>query len=163
MTTGTHILAGVAIALYFKLPVLPAVVGSVLPDIDLGKGFPGKRTLFNAHRGITHHLLIPAGVLVLAFALKGVVPDILYRDILSFAAGYASHLFLDSLTPLGIPVGLSYNRRFSFKLFKSGKMSEIVVVLMLLIFITVLAKKEPLTVSSIFGRGNISLFLNVLK
>ncbi|WP_297445785.1 metal-dependent hydrolase [Desulfurobacterium sp.] len=163
MTTGTHVLAGVAVALYFKLPIFPAVVGSVLPDIDVGKRFPKKRTLFNAHRGITHHVAVPLIFICVAVVLKGSVPYAVYRDILSFAAGYLSHLFLDALTPLGIPIGFSYGQRFSFKLLKSGKVSEIVVVTLLIFFLAVLLKTETITVEAFFGRDNISLLMNMLK
>ncbi len=163
MTTGTHILAGVAVALYFKLPIFPAVLGSVFPDVDLKKGFPKKRTLFNAHRGITHHVAIPAILMFAAFFFKDVIPSVIFKDILSFSLGYTSHLLLDALTPLGVPVGFSYRQRFSFKLLKSGKLSEIVVALLLLVFLAGIFKKESITLESFFGRGNISFLMNMLK
>ncbi|WP_456397958.1 metal-dependent hydrolase [Desulfurobacterium sp.] len=163
MTTGTHVLAGVAIALYFKLPIFPAVLGSVFPDVDLRKGFPKKRTLFNAHRGITHHVAIPVLLVFVSFFFRGIIPSIIFRDILSFSLGYASHLLLDALTPLGVPVGFSYRQRFSFKLLKSGKISEIVVALLLLVFLAGIFKKESITLESFFGRGNILFLTNMLK
>ncbi|OMH40568.1 metal-dependent hydrolase [Desulfurobacterium indicum] len=163
MTTGTHILAGVAVALYFKLPIFPAVFGSVFPDVDLKKGFPKKRTLFNSHRGITHHVAIPVILTFMLFFFKDVIPSVIFRDVLSFSLGYASHLLLDSLTPLGVPVGFSYRQRFSFKLLKSGKLSEIIVALLLLIFLAGIFKKESITLESFFGRDNISFLMNMLK
>jgi len=105
MTAGTHVLAAILVAAVFNLPAIPAIVGSVLPDLDLKKGlpFPSKRTLFNSHRGITHHVAIPALMFLIAIWAKDFVNSQLSIYLLSFSAGYASHLLLDSLNPLGIP------------------------------------------------------------
>ena len=150
MTAGTHILAGIVLASYLKLPVIPAALGSILPDIDLKKGlpFPPKRTLLNAHRGITHH---PA-IAVLLFLLSLSVKDLLNREagilLLSFTAGYASHLLLDILTPLGIPYKTGYYPRLTLKLFKTGKIGELFVILLLLSALIYQAKTGALDYTS---------------
>ena len=151
MTAGTHILAGIVLASYLKLPVIPATLGAIFPDVDLKKGlpFPPKRTLFNAHRGITHH---PAVVLILFF-LSILVKDLYSKNLgvslLSFTVGYASHLFLDLLTPLGIPYKLKYYPRLSFKLFKTGKLGELFVILLLVVALIYQVKTGDLDYSSL--------------
>jgi inner membrane protein len=134
MTAGTHILAGILVATLLKLPVLPAAVGSIFPDIDVGKGLPPpyKRNLLNSHRGITHHPVIPLCLLVLVFFLrmKGFCSVSVY--LLSFTVGYISHLLLDVLNPLGIPYKFSYYPRLTLKLMKTGKWGEIFVILLLI-------------------------------
>ncbi len=143
MTAGTHVLAGILVAAFLKLPVLPAAVGSLIPDVDIGKGLPPpyRRTLFNSHRGITHHPAVPLLLVFVAFFLKTKGFCDIYIYLISFTVGYASHLILDVLNPLGIPYGFSYYPRFSLKLMKSGKLGEIFVILFLvstlLVFVNV--------------------------
>ena len=150
MTAGTHILAGIVLASYLKLPIIPAALGSIFPDVDLKKGlpFPPKRNLFNAHRGITHH---PALVVVL-FLCSIVLKDLVNRTVgvflLSFTVGYASHLLLDILTPLGIPYKTKYYPRLSLKLIKTGKLGELFVILLLLSALIYQAKNGSLNYSS---------------
>jgi len=134
MTAGTHILAGILMAAFLKLPVLPAAVGSVVPDIDLSKGLPPpyKRNLFNSHRGITHHPIVPAFLLLGVFFLRKNGFIELSTYLLSFTVGYISHLILDALNPLGIPYKFSYYPRFSLKWMKSGRIGEIFVILLLI-------------------------------
>ncbi len=163
MTTGTHIIGGVIVSLFFHLPVIPAAIGSVIPDIDIKKGFPkGKRTLLNAHRGITHHPLIPITIGIGAVYIENLHP-ILSLNLLSFSAGYMSHLLLDMLTPLGIPYTTKYNPRISLKLLKSGKIAEIIVSLTLLIILVKLLKNDSLNIKTLIGRKNISFLKNVLQ
>ncbi len=137
MTLGTHVLGGLAVALAFKLPPAPAIFGSILPDFDLKLRLPPpwKRTLFNSHRGITHHVAIPVALLIFSFAVKNFVSYTLYRYFLAFSLGYASHIFLDFLTPLGVPFGVKYYPRLRGNLVRTGKFGEIVVLLILLAFI----------------------------
>lgn len=151
MTAGTHILAGIVLASYLKLPVVPAALGSILPDIDLKKGlpFPPKRTLFNAHRGITHHPAIVLTLFFLSISAKDLYSKSLGIYLLSFTVGYASHLLLDLLTPLGIPYKLKYYPRLSFKLFKTGKLGEVFVILLLLTALIYQVKTGDLDYSSL--------------
>jgi inner membrane protein len=150
MTFGSHILAGVVFASFFNLPVLPSVLGSILPDVDLKKGlpFPNQRTLFNSHRGITHHILIPIVLLFVSITVKDFLNKSLGLNLLSFTVGYFSHLFLDALTPLGIPYSTKYYPRFSFKLFKTGKIGELFVILILIALLIFQIKSGELDYSS---------------
>ena len=163
MTTGTHILAGVLAALYLNLPVIPAVVGAVMPDIDIKRGFPKKRNLFNAHRGITHHIIIPIMLIALSFYLKEMGFSLIYKNLLSFSIGYTTHLLLDILTPLGIPYTHKFYPRISLKVFRSGKTSEIVVFLTLLLTLATVLNKKKLDINSLIGKENISVINSVLK
>ena len=153
MTLGTHVLAAVILASILNLPVVPAVVGSILPDVDLKKGlpYPNKRTLFNSHRGITHHAALPALMFLGALCVKDFVNPYIGFYLLSFAVGYASHLILDSLTPLGIPYTIGYYPRFSLKLVKTGKVGEIFVILLLVSFLIFLANQGKLGFETLFG------------
>lgn len=134
MTAGTHVLAGVVLSSFLNLPVIPATLGSVAPDIDikLGLPFPPKRTLFNAHRGVTHHPAVAGFLFILSIAVKDFLNEKAGIFLLSFTVGYFSHLLLDILTPLGIPYKLKYYPRLSLKLVKTGKLGELFVILMLL-------------------------------
>ena len=134
MTAGTHILGGILLAALFHLPVIPAAFGSVLPDIDLKKGLPKKqnRTLFNSHRGITHHVAIPITLILLSLYFRDNYSYELGRYLLSFSIGYVSHILLDILNPLGVPFTLKYYPRLSLKFVRSGKLGEIFVILTLI-------------------------------
>ncbi|WP_163329349.1 metal-dependent hydrolase [Desulfurobacterium thermolithotrophum] len=133
MTAGTHILGGILLAAFFQLPIIPAAFGSVLPDIDLKKGLPFRqnRTLFNSHRGITHHIAIPIVLVFLSIYLRDHYSYEIGRYFLSFSIGYASHILLDILNPLGVPFSFKYYPRLSLKLVRSGKFGEIFVILTL--------------------------------
>ncbi len=133
MTFGSHVLAGIVLASFLKLPILPSVFGALLPDVDLKNGlpFPSKRTLLNSHRGITHHPLIPLVLFFLSLGVKDFLNKNLGINLLSFTVGYSSHLLLDLLTPLGIPYKTKYYPRLSLKLFKTGKLGELFVILIL--------------------------------
>lgn len=146
MTAGTHILAGVVLSSFLNLPLLPAALGSIAPDIDtrLGLPFPPKRTLFNAHRGITHHPAVAGFLFILSIAVKDFLNAKTGIFLLSFTVGYASHLLLDLLTPLGIPYKFKYYPRLSLKLVKTGKLGELFVILMLLTALIYQAKTGTL-------------------
>ncbi len=153
MTAGTHLLAGVVTALSLNLPIFPALLGSIAPDIDLKKGLPFRqnRTLFNSHRGITHHIFIPFTLFILSLFLKDFVNPVLGIYALSFSIGYASHLLLDALNPLGIPYTFRYYPRFSLKLMKSGRLGELFVILTLVALLFYEVKGNPLTLKEVFG------------
>ena len=157
MTLGTHLLAAVVLSISFHLPVIPAMVGAALPDIDLKKGLPFRqnRTLFNAHRGITHHLLWAPLLLILSLYVKDFLNYRVGVWLLSFSLGYASHLFLDALTPLGVPYREKYYPRFSFKLFRTGKLGEIFVILILLFLLIYQVKTENPSYLQILGLGGL--------
>jgi inner membrane protein len=165
MTAGTHVLAAILVAAVFNLPAIPAIVGSVLPDLDLKKGlpFPSKRTLFNSHRGITHHVAIPALMFLIAIWAKDFVNSQLSIYLLSFSAGYASHLLLDSLNPLGIPYTHRYYPRFSLKLMKSGRTGEIFVILLLVSFLIFLINQGKLGFETLFSSEILKAIKNLTK
>lgn len=84
---------------YFFL--LAMVLGSLLPDLDSATSFIGKKfklvSLFFKHRGMMHSIVFMTGFSIIFFLIT---KDFYY--FLAFAAGYLSHLLLDSLTPSGV-------------------------------------------------------------
>lgn len=125
MTRYSHIAIGSLSAYVLGLPVLPAIIGSVAPDIDTlySKG----NGLLMSHRGITHHLVLGIFLLLSSFLTQNPV-------LMSFAVGFFSHIWADSLTIKGIPYW-SNKDRISFKLFSTGSPIEYMFVASL--FITV--------------------------
>lgn len=165
MTKAGHIAVGLSLALLLKLEPLSTLLGAILPDKDLiwGWGRKGKRTLWNAHRGFTHHAyLIPV------LAVVGLASP-LYLDfpfshlLLSFCMGYISHLVADALTPLGIPYTSSYYPRLSFPLFKTGSSFEGVVIALLFFFIVLMGQKRFGEVMSIQSKVVSSLLEHPFK
>jgi len=154
MTAGTHIIGAVVLAAALKLPIVPAVIGALIPDVDLKKGLPKfrqERTLLNSHRGITHHILIIPLLLGISVAVKDFVNHALGVYLLSFTVGYASHLLLDALTPLGIPYKHRYYPRLSFRLTKTGKVGEVFVILTLVALLILQVKRGELSINSFLG------------
>lgn len=87
-------------------PCLLSAFGALLPDIDTPSSVLGRRvwpiSLFLTHRGFLHSYTVGVLILVggiLASFFWGVINGIF---IISIALGYLSHIFLDSLTPMGI-------------------------------------------------------------
>ncbi|MEO2066283.1 MAG: metal-dependent hydrolase [Desulfurobacteriaceae bacterium] len=154
MTAGTHIIGAIVLASALKLPLIPAVVGALVPDVDLKKGLPKfrqNRTLFNSHRGITHHILILPVLLFISVTVKDFLNQQIGIYLLSFSVGYASHLLLDLLTPLGIPYKTKYYPRLSLKLFRTGRIGEIFVILALVALMIAQVKTGSLNFNSFFG------------
>lgn len=104
----THLALGVMAGLFFLpdvthkwvfIPVL--LIASLLPDIDIGSSYMGKKWYFRPlqwfvkHRGIIHSLTL---CIVLSFAFAYFIPIIA----LPFFLGYSLHLIGDSLTSEGI-------------------------------------------------------------
>jgi inner membrane protein len=108
MQLKTHFAIGIAVALYF-LPhvvnpgifVIVVIFSSLLPDIDSGFSFIGKRPIFKPiqattkHRGIFHTYTMAASI---AIILTFTIPQISA----AFFLGYTSHLFADMFTIRGI-------------------------------------------------------------
>ena len=104
----THLVAGVLVAVvfveYLSFPsdlvaVLFVLFGSVLPDVDeqrsrLGKLFPVIPKLF-VHRGFFHSVALGTTITI-------AVSFVASAYALAFAAGFASHLLLDAMTPRGV-------------------------------------------------------------
>ena len=108
MQTRTHIVIGLAIALYFlpyinhKVLFLPIVLlASLLPDIDSSYSYLGSKPYFRplqffaSHRGFIHSYTL---CIFLLFILIYFYPPLG----LPFFLGYSFHLFADSFTIEGI-------------------------------------------------------------
>lgn len=93
MQDVTHLLFALALAYVLDLPVVYAMIGGLLPDVDLLIA----AWLPITHRGIMHTPLFmgfSAASLYLASNRRAVAA--------ALGIGMLSHLYLDSLTPLGI-------------------------------------------------------------
>lgn len=93
MQDVTHLLFALALAYVLGLPVVYAIIGGLLPDADIWLA----AWLPIAHRGIMHTPVFTAfssGVVYLVSNRRQVA--------LALAVGMLSHLYLDSLTPMGI-------------------------------------------------------------
>ncbi len=139
MKRSSHITVGVATAYLLGLPILPAMVGATLPDIDLYlKECRLRWKLLCNHRGITHHALLG---LVLGF----LIPLAGNPFLKSFLVGYLSHLFADLLTPKGIPFW-RYGDRISLSLVRTGSFGEYILVgIYALTSFGVLLFKDPMS------------------
>lgn len=94
MLGPTHILFALAIAYILRLPRVPAAVGGILADIDviLQYDFP------LIHRGIMHTPFFMAVTVVFLYLI------VEKPTTFAFGAGYLSHLLMDMITPVGIPL-----------------------------------------------------------
>ena len=102
---------GILYAILFHQPiwvVFSSIVGALLPGIDHKHSKIGRYTffyLFLNHRGFTHTIW---ALLLCTFILSIFLP---FSYAIAFAIGYASHLFLDSLTPQGINLWKGVRKR----------------------------------------------------
>ena len=104
-----------------------AVLGSTAPDWS--------EDLFGIkeHRGRTHYIVLWFTAFVIALSLYLTTKNALLFHALSFIYGGLTHLFLDSLTVSGVPLG-AYNVRIRITgLVRTGKLSEWVFLACLLI------------------------------
>jgi membrane-bound metal-dependent hydrolase YbcI (DUF457 family) len=110
MRSWTHVAMGLYIFLMFERLTQPSslivvailiLIGSLLPDIDIGTSFLGKRfKLFGEifdHRGFIHTIYMLFILTLLTYFLFN---NVLYA--LAFFIAYAFHLLLDAFTPMGI-------------------------------------------------------------
>jgi inner membrane protein len=92
---------------------------SLLPDIDTGTSLLGKwfrlASPFFRHRGIVHSLL---SMIVCSIAFLFLAKNFYYS--LAFAAGYLSHLLLDSMTPSGVAMFWPRKKRSRGKIYTTG-------------------------------------------
>ena len=123
MTRHSHRLIGLTSAYVLGYPLIPAFIGSTLADIDV-KWMRGN-SLFTAHRGITHHVIL--AILLILFVLF-----FENKILTSFIIGYISHLIADIMTISGIPYWTN-KHRIALKLFKTGSIGEYLFVSILLI------------------------------
>ncbi|MGM5481008.1 MAG: metal-dependent hydrolase [Nanobdellota archaeon] len=102
------------------LIVFASLLGSLLPDIDTADSILGRRVKaigwLSRHRGFFHSLLFLIIILVLSSPLVSRI------ILLSFTAGFISHLILDAMTKKGVTIipGLLHIKGF----FKTGSFAE---------------------------------------
>jgi len=156
MTKLSHQLTGVAgafaVYLFTHNPICAFLfyVGSITPDVDvLWNNLSEYNSKWYAHRGFTHSILIPLILFSLAVMLYiaegfSVIPIFqLYENkflnlslrwsllIALFSLGYSLHLFLDSMSPSGIPKTFSYYPRLKlWVLYRVGSPTEYLIVLL---------------------------------
>lgn len=113
MTWASHIMVGAATAKVFGLNYVLTTLGSILPD--LVEMFSKKMT----HRGVSHSVAISLVALVLLWTTP-------IRD--AWIGVVFGHLFMDSLTMMGVPLLDERSRRitiFGGKL-RTGSPGELV-------------------------------------
>lgn len=109
MKAITHILFGILIYLLAIKLIIGShnivmlaliLIGVVLPDIDIGTSYFGRKTKIFAiafeHRGIVHSWIFLLLFSLIVYFIFGLSNSVL------FGLAYLSHLFLDSLNPTGI-------------------------------------------------------------
>lgn len=98
MTWASHIIIGASISKIFGLNYILVTLGAILPD--LVEMVSKKMT----HRGISHSVAISLGALLLLWNTP-------LRD--AWIGVVFGHLFMDSLTMMGVPVLDERSRRFT--------------------------------------------------
>ncbi len=129
MVGFTHLGFGLLLgtAFHSKYVFILSGIGSLLPDIDANNSIINKlihsskknsnrnrngsknrnRNNYLKHRGIMHSLTVPFLIYLIYFAFMR------NNLILPFIVGYLSHLLLDMLTPMGVPlIAPVSNKRF---------------------------------------------------
>ena len=116
MTWISHIMVAEGINFVAGLPTATVIAGATAPDWT--EDWFG----IHDHRGITHWL-IPWAI---AFIMTFIFPHTSYiKYIQGFIFGVFTHLFCDSLTITGIPIGFSLGQIKLLKgKFKTGKAGE---------------------------------------
>jgi len=119
MVGFTHLGFGLLIGTAFHSKYAPLLsgIGSILPDIDANNSIINKlirsskrknkknsnnNNNYLKHRGIMHSLTVPLLIYLVYFAL------LRNNLILPFVVGYVSHLLLDMLTPIGVPLFMPF-------------------------------------------------------
>jgi len=139
----THSLTSVALFLFIakhlnsNIPVFPTVIFivlfSLLPDIDSPFSLIGRFFPFNVmmkHRGITH-TMAGLAIFTIPVLLTG-NPYIVFGSMY----GYASHLFMDLLTPMGLKIWYPFSKRkFTYNLCRTGGFSELALFSLSLMYI----------------------------
>ncbi len=93
------------------------LAGSVFPDVDLRLRVFGHRTLT--------HWPIPYAIGAILAWFGG------WSLAFLFCASVLAHIFLDSLTKMGVPIFTPFGRRYGFRLIYTGSVFEMLVVLVL--------------------------------
>ena len=105
------------------------LIGAILPDIDkantkISKKLKGFYIPFIGHRTYTHAIYIPCGLLL----LSGIYSPLKY-----LALGYFLHLVEDSMSKSGTKPFYPLSFRCALKLYRTGKLSERLVTLIIVI------------------------------
>lgn len=128
MTWKSHIAIAAAVTLPLNPAMLPAaILGSTAPDwSEWILKFFNKRV---EHRGFTHYLVIPLGI-ILAGAVLSLLPTAfpLWLLVLWFGVGYLTHWFADACTVTGVPVapGAAHRVHFFGGALRTGDFAEYV-------------------------------------
>lgn len=93
MIAVTYLLFALALAYVLRIPVVYALVGSVLPHLDMLFTFAFPFT----PQGILHTPLFAAFVMAVLYLVTARPPVVMAAGV-----GILSHLFLDTLTALGV-------------------------------------------------------------
>lgn len=132
MNYKAHSVGGICTGLAFSIATMPqenqflytavittsALVGSLLPDIDEPNSFVGKKVWLlsklikftTGHRGIFHTLIITLIFPLIYFLTKDNEIFLKYNwfpyfnVMLGLVIGYLSHLLMDSMTGMGVPL-----------------------------------------------------------
>jgi len=126
MTWATHIAFGSIVASVFGLHTFLVMLGSTAPD--------WLEDLFGLreHRGVSHYVFLwGVAFLVSLFLLLYFGGWALW--LFSFVVGGCSHILLDALTVAGVPLGFGKMRVRIGGLIRTGKQSEWVFLVLLLV------------------------------
>lgn len=137
MTWLTHTAFAGLTSWIIGLPTSTSILGSTAPDWT--------EDLFgiHEHRGITHYLVIWFILFLFFLTLRLENLFLPYSEyLLGFVYGGLTHLFLDSLTKSGIPLGFSKIRVRIGGLITTGKPSEWIFLALILIFLTPLTRLD---------------------
>ena len=144
-----------------RIPVITALIaaGGILPDFDMfytdNKPF-NQRNMLTSHRGWTHHplniLLFFMSAFFFHIADTCCIPEALFY----IGIGIALHDLLDMFSPLGIPhpFRFRYLKRISVPLYKTGGVSEYVI---LAVISLLLAAALLISAKKVYARNNFHL------
>jgi|GEM_PF-1280396 len=102
MNTITHAILAIGLSEALMLNPVIALIGAIIPDLDYVIGIQ--------HRTITHSLIFLLIATLITYKLKD------KRAALALFIGMASHLMIDSITPMGVPLLYPLNNYYSFNL-----------------------------------------------
>ncbi len=124
----THVIFAFSLIYILRLPIVAGIISSILPDLDLTFTFAFPLV----HRGILH---TPIALIVLTTLFYLITQN--KSSTLAFAIGFLTHLFLDSLTPMGIMWLFPYEKYYSLNLvYSSSLLGNLMIILFsLLIFV----------------------------
>lgn len=175
MNYKAHSMGGVCSGLAFSIATMPpenhffyisvitvsSLFGSLLPDIDEPNSFIGKKVWLlsklikftTGHRGIFHTLIITLIFPLIYFLTKDneiflKLSWLPYQNIIiGLTIGYLSHLLMDSMTEMGVPLLWPITKeKISIMKLKTNKHEWIAVSLFVLLVIVVFVFKHQSTI-----------------